>query len=274
MKSYIHGDPLVPVELRDKDTGLRPSHEALLRLIDTTDPAWPTVAALLREMADAGVKVDEAAFGIAVKVGAHRFAAQEAKRQASRRITYVPVPLASTDSIVYYVRRGDLIKIGTTVDPARRFSALLPDEILAYEPGGPKEETFRHRQFSHLKGRGDHFRQAPELLEHVRCVREMYGDPDPSWPTVATHRVKLKSAVLTAPEGGDGEMLPAAELAVRLGMKEGTLRSWIHHGRLVAYGRNERGHLIFCLESATALRDALAARRSQGTRSKRKRGAA
>jgi hypothetical protein len=58
------------------DTGLRPSHQALLRLIDMTDPSWPSVAAVLREMADAGVEIDEAAVKTAAKLGAHRFATE------------------------------------------------------------------------------------------------------------------------------------------------------------------------------------------------------
>ena len=135
-------------------------------------------------MAEAGVEIDETAFGIAAKMGAHRVARRDAQIPASRRFAYEIAPLASMGSIVYYVRRGDLIKIGTTVDPLTRFATLLPDEILAFEPGGGSEETYRHRQFFHLHCRGEYFKSAPELLEHAARLRQLYGDPDPSWPTV------------------------------------------------------------------------------------------
>jgi len=267
VKSYVYGDPLVPVELRDKDAGLRPSHKKLLQLIDTSDPVWPTTAAILREMAAAGVEINEVTHGIAAKVAAHRMKTVDSKRQAARRIAFVSVPLASMGSIVYYVRRGDLIKIGFTEDPAQRFSALLPDEILAFEPGGRNEETFRHRQFDHLRGRGENFRQAPELLEHIRSVREMYGDPDPAWPTVSNHRKSRKATMQAAmqvpgPDSGDGETLTVPELSERLQVKIGTMRAWVWQGKLPLVGHNEHGLRVYPLEQATVLRDKLVARKN------------
>jgi hypothetical protein len=272
VKSYVYGDPLVPVELRDKDAGLRPSHKKLLQLIDMTDPVWPTTAAILREMAEAGVEIDEVTHGIAVKVAAYRVKTAECRRQSSRRIAFVSVPLASMGSIVYYIRRGDLIKIGFTEDPAQRFSALLPDEILAYEPGGRNEETFRHRQFGHLQGRGENFRQAPELLEHIRGVREMYGDPDPAWPTVANHRGNRNAAVqIPDLDGGDGEMLTVPALCERLQVKGGTMRYWARQGKITVAGRNEYGRPLYSLEQATALRDKLADRKARPRKPRRQR---
>lgn len=272
MKSYVHGDPLVPVELRDKDAGLRPSHQKLLQLIDMTDPVWPTTAAILREMAESGVKIDEVTHGIAAKVAAHRMKTADSKRQAARRMTFVSVPLASMGSIVYYIRRGDLIKIGFTEDPAQRFSALLPDEILAFEPGGRNEETFRHRQFDHLRGRGENFRQAPELLEHIRSVREMYGNPDPAWPTVANHRKSLKAAVqVPGPDDDGGETFTVPELSERLQVKIGTMRAWIQYGKLPLAGHNEYSLRVYSLAQATALRDKLVARKTRPRKPRRQR---
>lgn len=262
MKSYVYGDPLVPVELRDKDAGLRPSHKKILSLIDTTDPAWPTAVAILREMADAGVEINEVTHGIAVKVAAHRMATADAQRHSSRRITYVAVPLASMGSIVYYIRRGDLIKIGTTADPARRFAALLPDEILAFEPGGRNEETYRHRQFIHLRGRGENFRQAPELLEHIRAVREMYGNPDPSWSTIANHRAS-RWASEQSDALHDGKVVTASEACEHLEVKDSTFRAWVKYGRIQVAGRNAFGHQVYPLERAIVLRDQLVARRER-----------
>jgi hypothetical protein len=272
VKSYVYGDPLVPVELRDNDAGLRPSHRKLLQIIDMTDPVWPTTAAILREMADAGVKIDEMTHEIAVKVAAHRMKTADSKRQAGRRIAFVSVPLASMGSIVYYIRRGDLIKIGFTEDPAQRFSALLPDEILAFEPGGRNEETFRHRQFDHLRGRGENFRQALELLEHIRSVREMYGDPDPAWPTVANHRKGREAAAqVPGPEDDGGETFTIPELSERLEVKIGTMRAWVRIGKLPPTGHNVYGLRVYSLEQAAVLRDKLVARKARPRKPRRQR---
>lgn len=265
MTSYgSFANPYSPQEIRDGSTGLRPSHEQLLQLIDADNPVWPAAAAILREMADAGVEVNEQTYGIAVKLATHRAAIIESRRQHDRRITYVSVPLTAMGSIVYYIRRGDLIKIGTTADPARRFAALLPEEILAFEPGGRDEETFRHRQFDHLRGRGENFRQAPELMHHIKSMRKMHGAPDPAWSTVANHRKAQKSAA--APDPADGDVLPASEICARLGVKDGTLRSWVRHGRIKVAGRNDRGIQVFPVDRATALRDSLVARQARHAR--------
>lgn len=96
-------------------------------------------------------------------------------------------PLVRTlGAIVYYIRRGEVIKIGTTTTPWQRFATLRPDEILAFEPGTVIEERMRHQQFRHLRCAGEHFRAEPELLEHIAQVRQIHGGPDPSWPTGAT----------------------------------------------------------------------------------------
>ena len=149
------------------DSGPRPSHQALLRLVDMTDPSWPHTAAILREMKDAGVEIGEAALTIASKMGARRFAMAAAAPRRGRRPAHHQATLTGTsDSIVYYIRRGDSIKIGWTADPVQRFKDLMPDQILAFEPGDVEQETLRHRQFDHLRQHGEHFRRAPELTDH------------------------------------------------------------------------------------------------------------
>jgi len=181
VKSYVYGDPYIPQEFRDAETGLRPSMQELLDLIDMDDPTWPATAAVLREMAEAGVEIDKAALAIASKLGAHRLANLDEVKISPRD----PWRMVAIGSIVYYIRRGPVIKIGWSGAPGARFLDLLPDEILAFEPGGVKEETFRHRQFAHLRCRNEYFRPAPELMEHIRLTREAHGDPHPDWPTIA-----------------------------------------------------------------------------------------
>lgn len=223
----------------------------MLRLVDTEDPAWPSIATVLREMSAAGVELDESALSIAVTLGRHRW------KQMPQPGEMVHLTLASTSgSIVYYIRRGHLIKIGTTIDPRQRFSDLLPDEILAVEPGGKPEETHRHAQFRHLKTRGEHFRQAPELMEHIRITRLTHGDPDPSWPTTAVFSVPLGGL----PVPSTAEMISASEARMRLGISPSTLRTWVQRKKLHPVGRDERGHPMYFTEQLTLLKGACKAR--------------
>jgi T5orf172 domain len=100
-------------------------------------------------------------------------------RTASRR----PELVKAKPGTVYYGRRGDQIKIGTTTDMKMRMTQLRFDEILAWEPGTYDVERQRHEQFGHLRvGRGEWFRAEDELTAHCGALRATHGDPDPKWP--------------------------------------------------------------------------------------------
>ena len=252
MTRYLYGEhqSFIPESLREDGDGLRADAEHLLQLIDTTDDAWPTTAGLLREMVLAGVELDETAVTIAVKLGRRRWYQTSTGSAPAGRSD--PATLAAmSDAIVYYIRRGSLIKIGTTTDPVDRFASLLPDEILAYEPGSYADETFRHHQFAHLRCQGEHFMPEPELLAHIRNVRSLYGDPDPSWPTVAALGKERREILAPA----SGETMTAPDAADRLGINESTLRGWVHRGKITPVGRDYRGWQLYYLDHLRMLRD-------------------
>jgi hypothetical protein len=77
--------------------------------------------------------------------------------------------------VVYYVRFGDQVKIGTTVNLGKRLKNLPHDEVMATEPGAGRLERQRHKQFGHLRvQKGSHrewFQLTPELAEHIAAVR-------------------------------------------------------------------------------------------------------
>ncbi len=81
--------------------------------------------------------------------------------------------------VVYYVRVGELVKIGTTRRRIQtRMGTLPPDrQLLATEPGGPILERARHLQFQHLRFNGEWFIPAPELWRHITAVRGEHGEP-------------------------------------------------------------------------------------------------
>ena len=69
--------------------------------------------------------------------------------------------------VVYYLRWGDRVKIGTTGAPRRRLAEVWHHELLAFERGDRELERARHRQFAHLREGGEWFRADGELLDHA-----------------------------------------------------------------------------------------------------------
>jgi hypothetical protein len=80
--------------------------------------------------------------------------------------------------VVYYLRAGDRIKIGTSANPRQRLAQLSFDELLAFERGTRVLEQRRHAQFSaHRFGRGEWFGAHDELLAHIDELRAGVDDP-------------------------------------------------------------------------------------------------
>jgi len=122
-------DRFAPKSIRPPKTGIRPSVNAILDLVDTSDPAWSSIAVVLQEFRAAGIDLDATSVAMAVRLGRHRHDFPPVPDVARLRST------AANGPIVYYIRRANLIKIGTTTDPHARFLDLMPDQILAVEPG-------------------------------------------------------------------------------------------------------------------------------------------
>lgn len=73
--------------------------------------------------------------------------------------------------VVYYIRIGDYIKIGTTKRLKQRIAQLRASthDLLAIEDGDALREASRHRQFAadRLDSRRENFRPSQAILEHV-----------------------------------------------------------------------------------------------------------
>jgi hypothetical protein len=88
------------------------------------------------------------------------------------------LPLPRVD-VVYYLRLGERVKIGTTFAPRQRFAALPHDEVLAFEPGDRMLERQRHREFAADRlGTSEWFALSPGIRAHVATVR---GDAAGAW---------------------------------------------------------------------------------------------
>lgn len=91
------------------------------------------------------------------------------------------LPIRNPGQVVYYLRFGDRIKIGTTTDLPQRLQALPHDELLAIEPGGMTLERTRHLQFADLRVTREWFEAAPVLFSHAHELREKHGRPLSAW---------------------------------------------------------------------------------------------
>ena len=83
-------------------------------------------------------------------------------------------------SQVYYVRIGDHIKIGYTVNMYQRLIGLRvsAEDVLATEPGARALEAQRHAEFAAERiGRKENFNPSPRLLAHIEAVKAEHGEP-------------------------------------------------------------------------------------------------
>jgi len=80
--------------------------------------------------------------------------------------------------VVYYIRFGDRVKIGTTANPRSRLSHLVHDELLAFERGNRLVEQHRHQQFAaHRMLRTEWFDLHDDIRTQVDTLRAGINDP-------------------------------------------------------------------------------------------------
>ena len=156
----------------------------LFALVDLDDPDIHYIIDSVRLVRAAGLDpTDPAVFRLAVE-GGHRRAACAVDEsglivsredwQAWRRSEERDIRLPSSGSPrtrVYYMRLGNLCKIGWSADVEKRRQQIQPEELLATERGGPAEETERHEQFAALRVVGEWFRYEGALVDHVNRLR-------------------------------------------------------------------------------------------------------
>jgi hypothetical protein len=159
-------------------------------LLDRDDPAFPEIVMALTDIAfelgdpDA---VDDDMAKVAIRIGRARHGRQQRDEVLPPK-TGLLAGLRETDprAVVYYIRRGAMVKIGTTIDLRGRMAVLLPEEVLAIEPGDQKLEVQRHRAFRELRvpGQREWFYAGRELQDHIREVLAHHGPPPSGLPTL------------------------------------------------------------------------------------------
>jgi hypothetical protein len=73
--------------------------------------------------------------------------------------------------VVYYMRVGNRVKIGTSVRLSERMKAINPEELMTTEFGGIDVERRRHEEFKLLRTHGEWFKLEGPLVEHIDKLR-------------------------------------------------------------------------------------------------------
>lgn len=244
----MHGSWLSPPSVHARHEGLRPSLSQLADMVDPTDPAFLHIAAVLREMREVGQELNPDTVRQGIESGRQRYAAANAAPAITRK------PPRVDGAIVYYGRRGTVVKIGTTTQPRIRFRDLLPDEIMAFEHGGRELEAQRHREFADWRlGGSEYFEISEALAEHMRLVRGAYGDPHPSWPTLPTVSRHFPVRLAHSHTATSVQLVTADEAERRFSLGRGRINVWMQRGKLRSHGSDDCGRRLFLLDDVAFL---------------------
>ncbi len=137
---------VIPELMRLGDLGVDLGPELVARVIERADVAFSRQVAAAersRELAEAGRRFTLSKFDAAGVVG----------------------------EVVYYMRIGDRVKIGTSASLAQRLETINPEELMATERGDRRVESRRHRQFADLRVHGEWFRLEGALIQHIDALR-------------------------------------------------------------------------------------------------------
>lgn len=200
-----NGRPFIPQHDQSKRLVQAPWTKYLQR-VDRTDPALIQILAIFRDYELTGIEVTDESASIAIKLGRQRYErGMEERALQQRRLGQERKEMKAfhrllednPDGVVYYIRRGEFVKIGTTTRYRSRMQALRPDEVLAVEPGSYSVEDQRHRQFasSQFHPGSEYFRIHDNLISHVVAPRAEHGVPDNTVVTVSDRKTIIPSGI-------------------------------------------------------------------------------
>lgn len=88
---------------------------------------------------------------------------------------------ATEPGTIYYLRVGDLIKIGFTADIDQRMKHYPPNtELLAQHPGTRQTERRMHHKFLHHRASGrEWFTPSDDITQHIEEVKARYKQEAP-----------------------------------------------------------------------------------------------
>lgn len=124
----------------------------------------------------------------------------------------------SHDPVVYVIRNGNRVKIGTTTHLRNRVRALSlrQSDVLLTVPGGPDKERDLHQRFA------DHRIGTSEWFSFVQAIRDFVRDPDGPVPAPVPDEVPAPVPSRPVPASlGDKQSLSARALELVLAGDKG-----------------------------------------------------
>jgi len=79
----------------------------------------------------------------------------------------VPRPDVKSDGVVYFMLKGDRVKIGFTTDLAQRAKDLKVERVIGFFPGTMHDERTTHDAFADWRMDGEWFAATPVLLAKI-----------------------------------------------------------------------------------------------------------
>lgn len=79
------------------------------------------------------------------------------------------------DSVVYYLKFADRVKIGFSRNLGSRLLAIPHDELLAVEPGAREVERRRHEQFAPHRIKGEWFTLNDKIRAHIDVLKAQHA---------------------------------------------------------------------------------------------------
>lgn len=150
-----------------------PWEERVGSMVDPTDPALGFIASALLQLRDFGFDLqDPDVVQRAIDKGRRTYELTVRPRQDTNALLdEMAAEEVRPESVVYYMRLGNRVKIGYSTNIVRRLATINPEELLATEPGGHELEKKRHSQFSDLRTNGEWFRYETLLFDHIESIR-------------------------------------------------------------------------------------------------------
>jgi len=138
-------------------------------------PLLPEVVRELMRLQGIGVELTRAVVAELIELVEARYAGIELPRRpvVAPRAALAPLRfghIPTGQQVVYYMRVGNRIKIGTTSSLRSRLAAISPEELMATELGGSALERHRHAQFRDLRTEGEWFRYEGVLFDHIASL--------------------------------------------------------------------------------------------------------
>ncbi len=146
---------------------LRPPEAPSLFAELAGDPACHDIATAALQAARLGFDMTDPEVRATVIAAGRREHARKGGADTTPPQLDQPAPRDHHRRVVYYMRLGDLVKIGTSVNIRARYESIHPQGIDAVEFGDRALETARHRQFVDDHQHAEWFRRSPQLAAHI-----------------------------------------------------------------------------------------------------------